>query len=169
MSLATLFILLCCLLVTLALSVTIAGVRAAADLAIPWARPSVLTPAEQALHGRIAQVFPDHVVLAKVALPALVDARGKQTRRLLAGRVAGFVLCTRNFDVRAIIELDERPHRTATGRSLARDRLLAHAGLHVIRYAQLPSPEMLRADVQAHGMRTPAPPVAGRPGDRAVA
>lgn len=105
---------------------------------------------EQPMYFRLRDTFPEHVVLAQVAFSALLTARHRRTRNTFDRKVADFVLCTKAFEVLAVIELDDLSHRDRMEQDAARDLLLTNAGYSVLRFKQVPDPDELRAKVSAH-------------------
>jgi very-short-patch-repair endonuclease len=87
------------------------------------------------------------VVLAQVAFSALLDARSRATRNTFDRKVADFVLCTKAFEVIAVIELDDSSHQKKAAADVARDELLILAGYQVLRFAKVPDVAELGAAV----------------------
>lgn len=115
-----------------------------------------LTKHEQAMYFRLRATFPEHVVLAQVAFSALLTARGYSSRNRFSQKTADFVLCTRAFDVLAVIELDDSTHRRKRTSDAARDALLGEAGYAVLRFTRIPDASDLLAALAT--MRTPQTP-----------
>jgi very-short-patch-repair endonuclease len=110
------------------------------------ARPP-LSRAEQALYWRLREAFPDHLVLAQVAIAQLLEVENVPNRHAVFNRyrqlVADFVVCTTAFAVVAVIELDDRSHMNP-GRADADARksaALGAAGMLLLRFnaGSLPS------------------------------
>jgi hypothetical protein len=98
-----------------------------------------LSAPEQVLYWRLCEAYPDHVVLAQVALSQLIAVERGANRRAVFNRfsqlVADFVICTKGFTVSAVIELDDRSHETAA-RAAADARktaVLSAAGYPLVR------------------------------------
>jgi hypothetical protein len=74
----------------------------------------VLTPVEQQLYQRLLRAFPDHVVLAQVAVSHLVGVKKGENFKSVWNRynrlTADFVLCNKDFSIAAVLELDDRSH-----------------------------------------------------------
>lgn len=85
----------------------------AAD-AWPLYAKKALTEAEQIFYQRLIRAYPNHVILAQVALPAMVGVRKGHDFRYWYNRFsrlyADFVICAPDFRVTAVIELDDRSH-----------------------------------------------------------
>jgi len=106
-----------------------------------------VTENEQAMYFRLVQAFPSGVVLAQVAFSALIQAKDRATRSTFDRKRADFVICTKAFQVAAIIELDDSSHRGREAQDAKRDDLLIKAGYRVLRYRAIPDIEKLRIDV----------------------
>jgi hypothetical protein len=113
----------------------------------PLVARSILSPREQALFQQLVELYPEHVVLAQVALSQLIDVRETaRNRRVLRNRfsqlVADFVLCTRDFSIVAVIELDDTSHaRSVRADADARKAIaVASAGLRMVRIDSGPLP-----------------------------
>jgi hypothetical protein len=74
----------------------------------------VLSPVEQQLYQRLTHAFPDHIVLAQVAFSQLVGVKKGENFTAIWNRynrlTADFVLCTKDFTIAAVLELDDRSH-----------------------------------------------------------
>ena len=98
-----------------------------------------LTEREQSMFFRLTEVFPEHVVLAQVAFSALLTTKDRPTRATFDRKVADFALCTKAFEVIAVVELDDASHKGREANDAARDKLLIAAGYRVVRFAQVPN------------------------------
>jgi very-short-patch-repair endonuclease len=112
-----------------------------------------LSTVEQMLYWRLCEAFPDHVILAQVAIAQLLEVENVVKRRAVFNRyrqlVADFVVCTKAFRVVAAIELDDRSHMNP-GRADADARksaALGAAGILLLRFHanSLPSTGQLRS------------------------
>ncbi len=108
-----------------------------------------LTPREQGMFFRLQEAFPEHVVLSQVGMSALLSAKDTRTRNAFDRKVADFVLCTKAFDVLAVIELDDATHKGKEGKDAKRDEMLQRAGFKTLRFAQVPDALPLRRAVLA--------------------
>lgn len=107
----------------------------------------LLTKNEQPMYFRLVETFPEHVVLAQVSLGALLQSPNRATRNRYDRKMADFVLCTKAFDVLAIIELDDSSHNGKEQRDGARDELLNVAGYKTLRYKRVPDVITLKTDI----------------------
>jgi hypothetical protein len=135
----------------------------------PLAARSVMTAREQELFRMLAELYPDHVVLAHVALSQFIDVTPGTSgrsgwRNRFSQLVADFVLCTKDFSIVAVIELDDlSPLGTDRRASDARKAFaVASAGLRLARIAAgpLPAPPELRRLVELTETAAAAPPSA---------
>lgn len=123
------------------LAVLIAGVLVAAVIPkkgkgtkeVPRARKP-LTDREQAMYFKLQSALPEHVVLAQVALSALLEAKSVATRNTFDRKIADFVVCSKAFEVLAIVELDDASHKTKRAKDAERDHLLQKAGYKTLRF-----------------------------------
>lgn len=107
-----------------------------------------LTEREQGMFFRLCKTFPEHVVLSQVAFSALLVSKQQATRNGYNRKFADFVLCTKSFQVVAVLELDDSSHRGREAADSDRDAWLTTAGYKVVRYAQIPDTAKLLADLK---------------------
>ena len=110
-----------------------------------------LTQREQSMFLRLSATFPEHVVLSQVAFSALITSRQPATRNGFNRKMADFVLCSKAFDVLAVIELDDASHKNREREDADRDQWLTKAGYRVERYLQIPDEAKLLADFMPVG------------------
>lgn len=103
-----------------------------------------LTPREQSMYFRLIETFPGHIVLAQVAFSAILTTKDRPTRATFDRKVCDFVLCSKAFEVIAVIELDDASHRVRERADAKRQALLTGAGYRVERFAQIPDQHDLR-------------------------
>jgi hypothetical protein len=110
--------------------------------ALPVTAKPLLSRPEQLLYRRLVRAFPDHIILAQVALSQLLlvvcrDAAGSAQSISNGFRqlVADFVVCAPDFTAVAVVELDDRSHarNAQRERDQRKDRFLQGAGIKVIR------------------------------------
>ncbi|MEH0165556.1 DUF2726 domain-containing protein [Roseateles microcysteis] len=111
-----------------------------------------LTEREQAMFFRLSQAMPDTLVLAQVAFSALLDTKDRPTRATFDRKVADFVVCSKAFEVLAVVELDDSSHKNRAAADAARDTLLAKAGYRVLRFKNVPdTADVLKAFASSPG------------------
>jgi len=109
-------------------------------------RKAPLTKREQAMFFRLADTFPELVVLSQVSFSALISGKTNAVRNRFNRKYADFVLCTKAFEVVAVMELDDASHNGREAQDKVRDLLLTMAGHKVIRFKQVPNAdELLKA------------------------
>lgn len=109
-----------------------------------WSRMP-LTEREQSMYFRLSQAMPEAVVLAQVAFSSLLDTKDRPTRATFDRKVADFVVCSKSFEVTAVIELDDASHKGRTSQDAKRDALLTQAGYKVLRFKNVPDTSELMA------------------------
>ena len=138
-----------------ALAATLAGQKAKGKRPFKAQRREPLTKHEQPMFHRLAQTFPEHIVLAQVGFGALMSSKDKSSLNRFNQKRADFVLCSKAFEVLAVIELDDSSHKTNRGKDNERDAMLAAVNLRVLRYQAVPDAETLKRDVFPPTGRTP--------------
>lgn len=114
---------------------------------LPIRAKAVLTPNEQPMYFRMVEAMPEYIVLAQVAFSALLTTKSQTTRNTFDRKVCDFVICTKAFNVLAIVELDDASHKGREKEDTAREALLTEAGYKVLRYKRTPSAETIRMDL----------------------
>ncbi|MGK5057261.1 DUF2726 domain-containing protein [Janthinobacterium sp. LB2P49] len=111
-------------------------------------RKSVMTAREKQMYHLLQTALPECTVLAQVAFSALVTAKGWADRNRFDRKVADFFLCSKQLNVLAVIELDDCSHAGRERHDKERDAMLRLAGYVTLRYANFPTQQALRADVE---------------------
>lgn len=79
-------------------------------------RKPVLTEVEQTLFHRLREAWPEMIVLAQVAMPAMIGIKRPNDQERLRlfnainGKHVDFVICNPDFSIRAAVELDDGTH-----------------------------------------------------------
>ena len=118
-----------------------------------------LSNVEQTFYQRLIRAYPNHVILAQVALPAFLGVKKGQPFGQWFNRFnrlyADFVICTRDFRVVAVIELDDRSHDNPKRQDADARKTVALAGagipLHRVNVNPLPNEEDLLRLIPAEG------------------
>jgi very-short-patch-repair endonuclease len=106
-----------------------------------------LTMREQFLYHRLSVTYPEHIILAQVALSQIIDvSSGTSNRQAIRAKfkqlVADFVLCRSDFSIVAVIELDDpshaQPHRQDA--DARKTKAVESAGLTFVRIPAGPIP-----------------------------
>ena len=116
--------------------------------ALQLERKPVMTARERQMFHLLQLALPECTVLAQVAFSALVTGKGWATRNRFDRKVADFVLCSQQLHVIAVIELDDSSHAGRERQDRERDAMLRLAGYVTLRYANFPTQQALRADVE---------------------
>jgi very-short-patch-repair endonuclease len=116
-----------------------------------------LTMREQFFYHRLRVMYPEHIILAQVALSQIIDVSpGTPNRQAIRGKfkqlVADFVLCRSDFSIVAVIELDDRSHAQAHRQDAdaRKTKAVESAGLTFVRIpaGPIPSETDLRRIIQ---------------------
>lgn len=141
----------------------------------PLYAKKVLDDREQMLYWRLVSTFPDHVVLAQVALSQVLRVeKGTKNRQSVFNHFrqlcADFVICERDFSPLAVVELDglshDHPQRASADSRKA--HAVESAGLTLIRInvADMPSEAALRAQLPVRTAKAEARQSTGASGRR---
>lgn len=106
----------------------------------------ILTMNEQPTFLRLREALPEHIVLAQVAFSAFMTAQGYATRNLFNRKIADFVVLDKQFNIVAIVELDDSSHRGKEDKDADRDSLIIEAGHRIIRYQRTPDIDQVKKD-----------------------
>lgn len=117
-----------------------------ASMRSPIKGKRVLTMNEQPTFLRLREALPEHIILAQVAFSAFMTAQGYATRNLFNRKVADFVVLDKQFNIVAVVELDDSSHRGKEDKDAHRDSLIVEAGYRIIRYARTPDIEQIKQD-----------------------
>ena len=107
-----------------------------------------MTARDQAMYGRLRETFPTSIVLAQVAFSALVTSESRH-RNYFDRKVADFVLCDPSLKVQFVIELDDASHKGRERADAAREKILTRAGYKLLRFANVPGQDDLKAYIRA--------------------
>lgn len=132
---------------------------------------SPLSEREQGCYYRlVANLGDDFVVLPQVAFSAFLTTQGGSKRdnytlnNTMRQKVADFLICSRDFRVLAVIELDDRSHIGKEEQDKMRDAKLKEAGLRTFRLPHTPDNQAVQnlADILKRLDRVDGLPVQAR-------
>jgi very-short-patch-repair endonuclease len=131
------------------------GRRSAAAVDAPWPfyAKKPLTSPEQVLYFRLLRAFPEHIVLAQVALSRILGVKKGNNFSRWFNRInrmtADFILCAKDATILAVIELDDSSHGKAGRRDAdaRKDKALQSAGISVVRWnvKSMPDEDTMRS------------------------
>lgn len=104
-----------------------------------YARKPLSNP-EQVLYFRLLKALPDHMVLAQVQLSRFLGVKKGNNFQSWLNRInrmsADFVICNKDANVIAVIELDDATHNSQKRLEAdsKKDKALSSVGLKVIRW-----------------------------------
>ena len=99
-----------------------------------------LGAAEQVLYHRLVNALPDHIVLAQVSASRILNVKPSHDFNEWNKRIHqlnyDFVVCKKNFNVVAVIELDDVKHHFFSQQDIdnLKNKLCKDAGLRLIRW-----------------------------------
>lgn len=109
-----------------------------------YRRRKLMTDNELEFFGRLVAALPDHYVFPQVAMTAFLEAASSDKRKSHSDRLriaqqrADYIVCTKNCDLVAVIELDDRTHSSA--KDQLRDSRLEQAGIRTLRFQSRAKP-----------------------------
>lgn len=106
----------------------------------------ILTMNEQPTFIRLREALPEYIILAQVSFSAFMTAQGYATRNLFNRKVADFVVLDKQFNIVAIVELDDSSHKGKEDKDAERDSLIIEAGYRIIRYQRTPDIDQVKKD-----------------------
>lgn len=117
----------------------------------------VLSEVEQTLFHRLREAWPEMIVLAQVAMPAMVNVRKPINPEYwtlfnaIRGKHVDFVICNPDFSVRAVVELDDGTHEREDRKKSdeIKDATFAAIGMPLMRFhvRSMPSVEQIRSQL----------------------
>lgn len=107
----------------------------------------LLSNHEKTMFGEIRQAVPECQIFVQVALSAILWTKSQATRNRFNRLIADYVITDNNFNILAVIELDDKSHDNRQEKDAERDEMLREAGYKVLRYRYMPSKEQLRQDI----------------------
>jgi len=130
-----------------------------------YRRKKLMTENELEFFGRLVAALPSHYVFPQVAMSALIESAStdKKTahgdRLRIAQQRADYVVCSKEGEIVAVVELDDRTHSQA--KDQLRDARLEQAGLRTVRFQSRSKPTPAAIHVAIFGAPVSVPmPVA---------
>ncbi|WP_432263355.1 DUF2726 domain-containing protein [Cupriavidus sp. TMH.W2] len=116
----------------------------------------LLTEHEQTLYWRLSDAAGrDLVVAPQVVFGAFLKVKGTalvdktKARHAVAHNRGDFIVCNKEFQVVAVVELDDATHNKKAQKDLdrRRDELMKTVGVKAIRYRKIPEVSQIRSDL----------------------
>lgn len=128
-----------------------------------YRRRKLMTDNEQEFFGQLVAALPDHYVFPQVAMSALIESASGDKKTAHSDRLkipqqrSDYIVCTKNCDVVAVIELDDRTHSAA--KDALRDARLEQAGIRTVRFQSRNKPTVaaLRVAILGTAVAVPIP------------
>lgn len=117
------------------------------DPSSPITAKRLLTEREKAMFRLLTRI-PNTHVFVQVSLGAILHTETWAMRNKFNKKIADFVLTDGDFNVIAVIELDDRSHDDKKEQDAFRDRMVREAGYRVLRYPNIPKLQQVKNDLQ---------------------
>lgn len=113
-----------------------------------------LSPPEQVLYYKLKEALPNYEILAQVSFSRFIYTKGgnqkdnKSLNNQARQKVIDFLICKKDFEIIAAIELDDSTH--IEEKDNERDKILNSAGIKIIRWnvKKMPSNEEINARLE---------------------
>ncbi|MGO2347223.1 MAG: DUF2726 domain-containing protein [Providencia sp.] len=106
----------------------------------------LMTEREKAMFKSMERSLPECYIFSQVCLGAILDAP-YQHRGRFAQKMADYVVTDDEFNILAVIELDDRSHIGKEKKDAKRDEMVEAGGHKALRYPNIPPRKELRQDV----------------------
>ncbi len=102
---------------------------------------------EKQMFFELKQALPEYHVFVQVALGAILWTSSYATRNKFSQKIADFVVTDKDFNILAVIELDDKSHIGKEDKDRERDEMVREAGYKALRYPHIPTQNRLRTDI----------------------
>lgn len=106
-----------------------------------------ITEHEKVMFKLIEDTLPDVRIFIQVSFSALIDCKDRGVRNKFNRLRTDYVVTDREFNILAVIELDDRSHKGKEERDRKRDKMLMDAGYKVLRYPRIPTANTIKNDI----------------------
>lgn len=118
-----------------------------------YKRRKLMTDNELEFFGRLVMALPDHFIFPQVSMSALLEPSSKDNKRAHSDRLriaqqrVDYLVCNRDCDIIAVVELDDKTH--SGHKDAIRDQRLQQGGIRTIRFQSRskPTPDGIRSSV----------------------
>lgn len=125
------------------------------EIRYKYKKKPLLTDNEVEFFNRIVKAVPESYVFCQTSMGGIIDGANFDPRDRIASfmKIAAkrldFLVCDKNLNIIAVIELDDRSHIGRRRKDAERDAILSGAGIKTIRYESRnrPSVETIRIDL----------------------
>lgn len=102
---------------------------------------------EKIMFAELKQAVPECHIFVQVALGGILWTSSYATRNRFSQKIADFVIADQNFQILAVIELDDKSHIGKEDKDAERDAMIREAGYKALRYPVIPLIAQLRSDI----------------------
>lgn len=106
-----------------------------------------ITEREKVMFKLIEDTLPDVRIFIQVSFSALINCKDRAIRNKFNRLRTDYVVTDREFNILAVIELDDRSHKGKEERDRKRDKMLMDAGYKVLRYPRIPTANTIKNDI----------------------
>lgn len=110
-------------------------------------RSYLLSIHEKTMFYELEQAVPELRIFVQVSFSAILWAKDQATRNMYNRKVLDYVITDPDFNIIAVIELDDKSHDDKQEEDKKRDDILRKAGYKVLRYRNMPPIPQLRKDI----------------------
>lgn len=122
-----------------------------------YKKRQLLTDNEKKVYQQLIEALPGYLVFTQVELSRCVEAEGP-SHLTISGKSLDFVICNKDFDVVAGIEIDDKSHaKTKRKKADARkNNAMEVAGIKLIRWPATPLPSIAKIQTEFPAITEPA-------------
>lgn len=106
-----------------------------------------ITNREKEMFDLMEKALPKTHIFIQVSFSALLRSSDIAIRNKFNRLRTDYVVSDRDFNILAVIELDDRSHIGKEDRDRQRDKLLTDAGYKVLRYPKIPTARVIKRDI----------------------
>lgn len=106
----------------------------------------LMTEHEKTMFTQLKGVPGCHI-FCQVSLGAILRTKSWKTRNRFSQKIADYVVTDQDFNILAVIELDDKSHDNKKAQDKERDDMLKEAGYKVLRYRIVPNSQQLAHDI----------------------
>lgn len=118
----------------------------------PFEKTQILSMAEQPVYNKLKQALPEHHIFSQVQLSQIIKVKKGYNVQAWFNRInrmsADFVITKSNFQMVAVIELDDSSHNRIDRQKAdqKKDKALKSAGINIVRWkiGQVPDKETIK-------------------------
>lgn len=107
----------------------------------------LMTNREKKMFNVMIEAMPECFVFTQVSMQAILWTKDMATRNKFNRKIIDYVVTNKEFEILAVVELDDKSHVGKEDKDAERDAMIKEAGYKAIRYQKIPNAETLRKDI----------------------